>query len=365
MISRLLLILELLLLCLAAPFGAYMSEAKNSSFPLTCTNVPYPFGQSGKAMKGFEISCNGTSPILQLGKHTYGVKDISLLQGNVSIHAGTIFQSCDRNLEPGPGWIDLEGTPYTIANTESSKNMLTIVGCNDVVIVQELFRSNSSTSACASFCYSVDDVINGSCSGLGCRRSSIPKGLKSFMVEIALLHNFTDIFDNATKISQACSQAFFVHQNTFTFSSEMLQNVEGDNQVSQDLYPMTSDWAIGNAKCKEAKRNMKNYACKKNSYCYNSNSGVGYRCNCTQGYYGNPYIGCKDINECEDPKHNPCVGLCINDPGSVSCTCPPSQHGDGRKQGSGCTSKAPTVSPRQKNMIPLELALGNIFKFAY
>lgn len=63
----------------------------------------------------------------------------------------------------------------------------------------------------------------------------------------------------------------------------------------------------------------------------------------------------QDINECEDPdQSNPCVGRCINKPGGVSCVCPFGQRGDGRKNGSGCM-----------NMLPLELALGNIFKFAY
>nr|XP_010918195.1 wall-associated receptor kinase 1 isoform X1 [Elaeis guineensis] len=354
MISRLLLILELLLLCLAAPFGAYMSEAKNSSFPLTCTNVPYPFGVPGIAMKGFEISCNGTSPILKLGNNSYEIEDISLLQGNLSIYAGTIFHRCNQDFTVAPGNIDLEGTPYTIANTESSNNMLTIVGCNHVVTVQG-HPSSYSTSACVSFCDSVDDVIDGSCSGLGCCQFSIPKGLKSFIMWFQFL-NLTNRVSNATEIPR-CIQAFFVQQNNFTFSSEMLENVVKDNQVSQDRYLMTLDWAIGNTNCTQAKKYVKSYACKENSHCYNSNDGVGYRCNCSQGYHGNPYIECQDINECEDPELNPCVGKCTNKPGSVSCTCPPGQQGDGRKQGSGCTNKAPTVSSKEKE-VPLEPALG-------
>ena len=76
-------------------------------------------------------------------------------------------------------------------------------------------------------------------------------------------------------------------------------------------------------------------------------------------------IVAKDTMECKDPELNPCVGLCINEPGSVSCTRPLGKHGDGRKQGSGCTSRGPTVSSKEKDMVPLEPVLGNIFKFAY
>nr|XP_019705426.2 wall-associated receptor kinase 3-like [Elaeis guineensis] len=357
MLSEWLLILELLL-WLAAPLGAYMLEA-NSSPPLTCTSVPYPFGISGKAMKGFEISCNwidGTSPILQLGKHFYQIEDISL-QGYLSIYTHAIAQNYDRNYTQVSGWIDLEGTPYTISDTENSGNKLTTVGCEVVVLLQGL-QSTSSSSSCTTFCNS--DIVVGSCSGVGCCQASIPKGLKSFNLTIESVRRLPSKV-RSTKVNTTCSRTFIVTPSNFTFSNEILQDVMEQNQVSNYTYLMALDWAIGNETCEEAMRKMETYACKENSYCYNSNSGIGYRCNCSQGYHGNPYVedGCEDFNECEDPELNPCVGLCINEPGNVSCACPPGQHGDGRKQGSGCTKK------EKDTAFPLELALGNIFKFYY
>ena len=67
----------------------------------------------------------------------------------------------------------------------------------------------------------------------------------------------------------------------------------------------------------------------------------------------------QDIDECEDPELNPCAGLCVNEPGNVSCACPHGQYGDGRKQGSGCRKK------EKDTAFSLEIALGNIFKFCY
>ena len=288
-----LLILELLLLLLAASLGTFMSEAKNSSFPLTCTNVPYPFGISGKAMKGFEISCNGTSPILQLGKHTYRIRDISL-QGKLSIDTGVIFQSCGGDVTYGSGWIDLEGTPYTISDTENSGNMLTTVGCKRTVLIRGL--RNMSSSGCSTFYDS--SIVNGSCSGLGCCQASIPMGLKTFNLLRGNIDNVRAINPSVYVVDNTCFQTFFVKKSSFAFSTEMLQNVIHGNEASQDRYLMVLDWAIGSETCEEARKKMDTYACKDNSYCYNSTNGVGYRCNCNPGYDGNPYSedGCKGIS---------------------------------------------------------------------
>ncbi|KAJ6934382.1 wall-associated receptor kinase-like 8 [Populus alba x Populus x berolinensis] len=44
------------------------------------------------------------------------------------------------------------------------------------------------------------------------------------------------------------------------------------------------------------------------------------RCSCSEGYEGNPYLQCRDIDECED-RNNICHGLtrCVNTKGSYKC----------------------------------------------
>ncbi|XP_059631693.1 wall-associated receptor kinase 3-like [Cornus florida] len=116
-------------------------------------------------------------------------------------------------------------------------------------------------------------------------------------------------------------------------------SLNGELRVSNWVNrPIVFDWAVGSETCDEARKNLSSYACGKNSICYNSTYGSGYRCNCSKGYDGNPYLpnGCQDINECLNPKLNPCTNVCHKIDGSYICSCPKGHHGDGEKHGEGC-----------------------------
>ncbi|KAJ1274423.1 hypothetical protein BS78_05G060400 [Paspalum vaginatum] len=86
----------------------------------------------------------------------------------------------------------------------------------------------------------------------------------------------------------------------------------------------SQQWVAANLTCVEAKQNASGYACvSSNSSCVEVNS-VGYRCKCSNGFEGNPYIqsGCQDIDECR--QRDICRGrVCNNIIGGFFCTdCP-------------------------------------------
>ncbi|KAJ0979435.1 hypothetical protein J5N97_014909 [Dioscorea zingiberensis] len=68
----------------------------------------------------------------------------------------------------------------------------------------------------------------------------------------------------------------------------------------------------------------------------------------------------RDIDECEDLESSPCVDICTNMPGSYNCSCSHGSSGDGRRDGSGCTSSSSTKTfPLVKVM--LGSGLGFLF----
>ncbi|XP_042452342.1 wall-associated receptor kinase 5-like [Zingiber officinale] len=97
-------------------------------------------------------------------------------------------------------------------------------------------------------------------------------------------------------------------------------------------------WVVSYQSCEDGGKNMTTFACvDRHSSCIDINTtstgqGQGYRCECLQGYQGNPYInnGCQDINECNFPERYICNGDCTNTEGSFRCTCPPGTSGDPR-----------------------------------
>ncbi|XP_058110530.1 putative wall-associated receptor kinase-like 16 isoform X2 [Magnolia sinica] len=326
--------LLLQLFCLAATIKELSSQhlatiSKPGCAP-KCGNVhiPYPFGIGEGChigMGGFNISCNHTfkPPKPFWGEHE--VVNISLASGIMKI-SNDISYECYNKTGGLDNYSDNglslnENHSFTFSQT---LNKFIAIGCNTVGMIDGSWVGDF-VGACPSLCITNDSPTDGTCSGAGCCQTDIPKVFKSYLVEVTRL-----LRRNDTSFSP-CSFAFLGEKDAFSFKRSDLNDT---NFLKRNkAIPVVVDWAIGNETCEIARKNSATFACvSENSYCYNSTNGPGYRCNCSDGFRGSPYLhgigGCQDINECEeDHQKTLCQHDCINLPGNYSCSCPKGYHG--------------------------------------
>ncbi|XP_058110511.1 wall-associated receptor kinase 2-like [Magnolia sinica] len=291
-------------------------------------DIPYPFGIGDRCnigVGGFNITCNDTNN--DPPKPFWGrleVFEISLLSGvmRISNHISwDCYKKTGELQSKSIKWVHLFDNPsFTFSETH---NKFTAIGCDTYAYITGSWGRNF-TSGCMSLCSNTDSVIDGDCSGIGCCQTSIPKAFKRFEVELGSYYNHTNV-----STFNPCSYAFLVDQNAFSFKASDLEGIKFWNRSK--TVPVVVHWAIRNESCEIAQKDSATFACvSENSHCYNSSNGLGYRCNCSEGYQGNPYLpeGCQDINECEkDEVKKRCQHDCINLPGSYSCSCRKGYHG--------------------------------------
>ncbi|KAF2291298.1 hypothetical protein GH714_022342 [Hevea brasiliensis] len=279
-------------------------------------SIPYPFGttQGCYMDEQFLITCNNATnppkPFLNLSN--IPVLDISL-DGYLRILDSVSYNCYNDRPWSRPLFESLylpRQLEFPISNT---KNMFTLVGCNtdaEIIGLPNKDRLTGCTSVCLN--NSTNLMKNGECSNIGCCQSPLPRGMRDYYINIALFK------DSKIPELYPCNYAFIAEDGVYNFSSS---DLDKNLQNITDL-PMVLDWSIGNQTCEQAKKDPKTFACKEFSYCIDSKNGSGYRCNCSAGFQGNPYIpdGCQDIDECETLK--PCNGTCHNVPGGYNCSCP-------------------------------------------
>ncbi|XP_054805084.1 wall-associated receptor kinase 2-like [Prosopis cineraria] len=291
-----------------------------------CGNVsiPYPFGISDDCYidERFIINCTTTTsssgqPIAHLRGGVIPVLNISVDPPELIVSANVTNQCYDSDFTWNSNWISFE--KFSISNP---KNRFTVVGCDTDAYIRDLTGSRFQTG-CTLSC-NKKSFEDWSCSGVGCCQTGFPKAIRNYTINITSFGGYKDVKD-----FNPCGYAFLSQNGSFNFSPQALLNLSGATQ-----FPVVLDWAVGDQTCNEAKKNTSSYACKQNSRCQDSVSGIGYQCSCELGFQGNPYLsdpetGCKDVNEYEGD--NGCSRRCHNVGGNYTCSCPLGYRGDGYK----------------------------------
>uniref|UniRef100_M1D0X5 ATP binding protein n=1 Tax=Solanum tuberosum TaxID=4113 RepID=M1D0X5_SOLTU len=289
--------------------------------PERCGNVtiPFPFGIGKKCYfnEAFEVSCDNNTAF----SHGNGLPVQHISMDSITLYI--TFTPFLYNKSSGKNIYNdyLQATSNEYFSI-SNKNNLVAIGCDIYAYAKDLDTGSggSIVSQCASFCgNSTYNVSSSYCTGNnGCCQSELSKIVpRDFNMYIQTMNTA-----ETSWTSSNCTYYLIVEKGSSEFDFTQLRGKckEDDHYEGR----MALDWVIGNLSCNKATR-MPKYACTKNSRCIDDTTrpAGGYRCDCSSGYEGNPYLlhGCQDIDECASPKRNPCPNntRCVNTLGTYHC----------------------------------------------
>ncbi|RWR76957.1 putative wall-associated receptor kinase-like protein 16 [Cinnamomum micranthum f. kanehirae] len=307
------------LIWLALAVAAAAASGAKSGCPEKCgdVSIPFPFGIGDRChigMPWFNLSCNGSSNPAKPYWGALEILNISL-QGQLTFSSPVAEDCYNRsgNTESYYVFIGLDDdAPFTLSST---RTIFTAIGCDTEAYIYP-FMDRNDTTGCLSICEGKRMVVNNSCSGIGCCQASIPSGVKKLRMEVDSFHNHSRVLE-----FNPCSYAFLIDKDHFEFSDK---DMIVKNKYERDIpVPVVVDWKIANETCETARRDEKTFACKSENSICNDTDGLGYRCDCKQGYRGNPYLtggdGCVDIDECNENLHNCGEQICKNTEGGYYC----------------------------------------------
>ncbi|OWM88507.1 wall-associated receptor kinase 5-like [Punica granatum] len=315
-------------------------------------NIPYPFGMTegrrdcsyGGLSNTFVIDCDNSTdpPSAYIANRSTGLNAVDISMDN---HEIRIMMNGARECYNSSGAVTRRtrsGITLGIFSVSSTKNRFFAVGCDTQATLNGTENRGFSTG-CTLQCKSITDVINGSCSGIGCCQASLPINMRTYEISISSYDNHRLVHD-----FNPCSFAFVAANDyDFNFSTTSLMG------MAWERMPVVLEWAVEAKTCEEAQKNMTSYMCKENTNCSDAAHSGGYRCHCKEGYQGNPYLsgpdGCQDIDECKTANRCHKTALCENQIGTYRCYCPHGFEGEGYTN--GCVA-------RQKENNSFEMALG-------
>ncbi|KAF7138657.1 hypothetical protein RHSIM_Rhsim07G0080800 [Rhododendron simsii] len=288
-------------------------------------DIPYPFGIGPNCYAdGFAVTCNYSfkphKPFID--STNLEVLHILLNESTVQVNNPVITYNCSGRADSQD--VDLRATPFSFSDMY---NRFTASACNNLALITD---GLTIVTGCQSICNVESSNETGSC-GINCCQAKIPPLIRFINASLRSLDPKSNQDD--------CKYAFMVDYRWFS-------NKDIFNVRDMEFVPAVLDWVYNGTSC-----DMNEISCDNTFYC----SEVG--CFCSSGYDGNPYLsgGCRDIDECSDPRLNRCEVFCSNNPGSYTCSCPDGFRSlyifNGTERWNTCWPKRPNGNSRTKAII--------------
>nr|CAB3488498.1 unnamed protein product [Digitaria exilis] len=289
--------------------------------PETCGNitVPYPFGtRPGCFREGFNLTCDETPnrPPKLLLSDGVEVVGISLPEGTVRVHTRMLgvtlpLNTTTSSLRFNTSWsTGLMDTGRLAVSTRH--NRFVAMGCNLLaslaVADHSLTVPENYVSVCAALCgegsvgWSVSQLSDTSCSGVGCCQTTISRGLPSYRVQLGDLGAQST---GRSSASAAFGAVFIAEQEWFSEESPMLLvDYFGEPERTADTkaIPTVLEWSMDVRSDRDLFWEVDSVEQRRCTSVHSviedvdGGGNVGRaRCNCAKGFVGNPYIadGCQ------------------------------------------------------------------------
>ncbi|XP_061339684.1 wall-associated receptor kinase-like 1 [Gastrolobium bilobum] len=252
--------------------------------------IPYPFGIGDPkcyADKWFEIECRNTSQgeIPYLKSLNLEVTSIDDSNSKVNIMNPVFSWNC-KSKDSRP-IIDLKGSPFVFSKDD---NKFTAIGCNKIAFLQS---NGSQVSGCVSVCDEYDneqvnnniDFGSDGCLGRFCCQTSLPEYLSEFNVTLENLSN--------RSVSDECSHALIATEYWYRVPFGNSYEYRSFRDLDVSYVPAVLDWVILNSSMKVDHAGANCTIVPSSLY-----RPSGWRCECSLGAYGDPYItgGCVAIS---------------------------------------------------------------------
>ncbi|KAG6542024.1 hypothetical protein Mapa_016587 [Marchantia paleacea] len=301
--------------------------------------VPYPFGtEAGCGLPQFRLHCEqkGASSSLTLstgGSEARDLEIIDILPDSLIVNATNLRATCCNCTTTNSLRFD-DSVPYAV----SGDNLFFVNGCNS----HGYFTSDKSEGyimKCETGCDNPDRIRENYCNSFGCCSSPVPSGSRA----LSFSGGGDPAENNSDSPGGTCGYSSIIYPETYTTQSP--------DVLGSGRYGLKLSWAIqGPASCEEALQ-LSDYACSAHATCNFVKSVPGYTCSCNKkGYHGDGYkdgTGCSDTNECKVSQLNDCHpdAICTNYEGGHECNCKALFAGDGLINGTGCKRVAQNFGP--------------------